>query len=76
MCNNGAVEDETHFVFECETYRQEREAFLQNIHTNAPEFSLLSTNEKWKILMTDEYVNKTAQYVYNIYDRRQNILYQ
>ncbi len=32
--------------------------------------------EKWKILMSEICVNKTAKYLCEIYDKRQSIMYQ
>jgi hypothetical protein len=76
LCNQGAIEDERHFVFNCEIYLLEQEAFLREIQSIVPDFDTLNMEEKWKILMSEICVNKTAKYLCEIYDKRQSIMYQ
>ena len=38
ICNSGDVEDELHFIFDCETYNTERESFFQRVNETNVEF--------------------------------------
>ena len=76
ICQNQgqAKEDEVHFLFKCETYENERSAWLSSL-LKPENFSILPSNEKLKtVLNCDQNVKKTAQYIINIYDKRSKIV--
>lgn len=76
LCNDGSVEDEHHFAFLCNFYNAERMVFLREMEYLFPMFNEYNTNEKWKILMSKEVVSKFAKYLYNIFQKRQSIIFQ
>jgi hypothetical protein len=76
ICKNALVEDEYHFVFVCEKYNDKRIAFMNVIVSKYPEFNNLDTEAKWKIIMSENLVNSTVRYIYEIYELRRNILYK
>ena len=76
ICQNQGQtkEDEVHFLFKCETYENERSAWLSSL-LKPENFSILPSNEKLKtVLNCDQNVKKTAQYIINIYDKRSKIV--
>jgi len=75
LCNDGSVEDEYHFVLECDKYREKRIAFVNMIVNTFPDFNDVSPSEKWTILMCEAIVNHTARFVSEIYEIRNANLY-
>ena len=74
--NTSKVEDETHFLIECELYKQFtnlRTCFLNDINF----IHQKTIDEKYTTLMSTNSIeinNKLACFVYNLYQKRQNIL--
>jgi len=75
MCDQGVLEDEAHFMFTCSKYNTERQAFLTEILDVNPNFEYLDIENKWKTLMSPQNVPRTAKYVWVIYDKRQNLMF-
>ncbi len=57
LCRQRGIEDERHFVFNCEIYLLEQEVFLEEIQSIVPDFDTLNMEEKWKMLMSEICVN-------------------
>ncbi len=76
MCNQSVVEDEYHFLFSCDLYKNERETFFQNVSSIEENFVTLDTETKWGVLMSAPLVNITAKYVWTIFTKRQGIIFQ
>lgn len=75
LCNESKVEDEFHFVFECTFYDDYRNVFIDFVSTLYNNFNNETTNEKWKILFSENIVNHTGQYLEQIYNARQSHIY-
>ena len=68
------VENEYHFIFECEAYRDERLIWIDKL-TIPNNFSTLLYSQKMKIVLNDHNnVKLSAQYLINIYDKRSKIV--
>ena len=68
------VENEYHFIFECEAYRDERLIWIDKL-TIPNNFSTLLHSQKLKIVLNDHNnVKLSAQYLINIYDKRSKIV--
>ena len=76
VCSNPSkkIENEFHFIFECETYRKERIVWLNKLQI--PEyFCTLPPSEMFCIVLNnDKNVKITAQYIIDIYDIRSKIV--
>lgn len=75
LCNSGHVEDEIHFIFDCEIYTPERLALFENVEQRLPGFRHKSVNEKLKILMSKNVINIFAKFLFDIFNKRQNTIY-
>ena len=74
MCNNGNVEDEMHFLFECDVYSDLRFAFKDQLDILG---SSLTNDEKLFYLMTQtslEEVNSMGKMIFKMFTRRKKIL--
>ena len=74
ICKNGRTEDEVHFLFNCEQYRNLRNDLLSVLAQQRDSFLLLSDQEKLKILMND-YPRQLAKYLSKAFDKRKQYLY-
>jgi hypothetical protein len=75
FCNDDTIEDETHFVFVCKMYERERTDFFNTVESKISGFTNKSNVEKFTILMTKPVVNLFARYVFQIFTKRQNLVY-
>jgi len=75
FCEGNNVEDENHFMFDCDLYKNIRENFLVKISHLYPLFNSYSFGEKCKILMDENHVKDTAAFLYQIFNIRKNNLY-
>ena len=68
------IENENHFLFECNSYQSERLDWLANV--SKPEnFSVLPQAEKFSVILNHpSNVKQTAQYIINIFDIRSKIM--
>lgn len=53
-CSNGEVEDEIHFLLQCNALRNERHKLLLCINQNCPNFNELSIKDRFIWLMNNE----------------------
>jgi len=72
LCRSGCVEDEAHFLFTCDFYRNERQSFTQEFPDN---FENLSTSEKFATLMQENNILAYAKYLWKIYEKRKGKLF-
>ena len=74
ICNNGDVEDEIHFLLNCQRYEQAR----QNLYTHIVDinsFMELSNEEKLIKLLNDaSLVKQTAKFITSSFDLRSTII--
>ena len=77
LCNSGSVEDEIHFMFECPTYEQYRQGFVNHMMDENSNFSLLSNRDRLIWLMSNEDSNVItclADYIYKCHEKRCNVI--
>ena len=68
------IENEFHFIFECEAYQNERRSWLEKL-TIPNNFSTLMQEQKLKLVLNDHnYVKLSAQFFINIYDVHSKLL--
>ena len=68
------IENEYHFIFECEAYRDESLIWMEKLSI-PNNFSTLNDNQRMKIVLNDHNnVKLSAQYLINIYDKRSKIV--
>ena len=65
------MKDETHFLFLCKGYDELREI----VQPRFPNFKSLPNKEKFKILMSIDYVRDTAEFLYKSYNIRRSHMY-
>ena len=60
LCNSNQVEDEIHFLFQCNKYSVQRQAFINQINRIIPEFDKKSSPESIKLIMNskEHHINK------------------
>ena len=75
LCNNGCVEDEIHFVFNCEIYIPERVRLFENVEHLVPGFMEKDLNGKLQVLMSKEVINIFAKFLFIIFNKRQSTIY-
>jgi hypothetical protein len=75
LCTLDRIEDEYHFMFECPFYEYTRETFLISAEEICFNFQAKSTQEKWKIVMSESMINQTAKFVENIFESRCSFVY-
>ena len=74
ICNNGEIEDELHFLFNCSTYEAEREFWLDNALNYCPHLHYLELNDQLKFLFS-ELPRSTAKFIKKCVMIRKEILY-
>ena len=73
ICKTDQVEDEYHFLFHCNQYKDEREQFYTEIDTN---FKIPSLPDPDKMNILFEYApRKLSKFACKIFSKRQNIIY-
>lgn len=78
ICNSGEIENENHFLFKCEFYRNERELFLNSLNIQQGMLdTLLNDNisNKLKFLLNEK-LFKFSKYLEVIYNKRRRHLYK
>ena len=68
-CDSDCIEDETHFVFDCQLYQDLRRILFTDVKLVYPEFDNLDKGEKWNILMY-KCVRKMASFIKRAYIKR------
>jgi hypothetical protein len=71
MCDSGQVENELHFLLECQFYNELRNQLLSGLNATVLN---LNNSEKFKLLLS-EYPRKTARYLVQSLAKRKNHLY-
>ncbi len=75
MCPSAQVEDEKHFLFNCNLYDTIREPWYENINKDNAEFTMYNDNEKLKYIMGFHQIS-TANFICNAYELRKSKLYK
>ena len=77
VCNTNAIEDEIHFVINCDAFSAKRCSFFTYISNNVHQtFTSLDTEEKFVLLMSMEkiHLKKFIKFVIDIWESRKNKL--
>ena len=74
FCNNGEVEDETHFLLKCNFYDEFRANLLEQVVIIFPNFAAMTDSEKMKILLIG-FVRQTAKCIEKSINKRKRHLY-
>ena len=69
LCSQNRVEDEYHFLFDCEVYSDDRVNFFIEISISYHEFMALSVKDRWKYIMSEPNAVKTAKFIYTLFER-------
>ena len=74
LCNNGDIEDETHFLLSCGIYDQARQILFDHI-PDIDNFNTLNTDDKLKLLLNDPtLVKQTSKFIVNSYELRSTLI--
>ena len=74
LCSSNKVENEIHFLFECNLYKNLRQLFFQDVEAKYSKFVDLNKSEKVIFLLNnfDPYVcKKLGYYVYEAFQLRE-----
>jgi hypothetical protein len=71
MCDSSQVENELHFLLECQFYNELRNQLLSGLNATVLN---LNNSERLKLLLS-EYPRKTARYLVQSLAKRKNHLY-
>jgi hypothetical protein len=74
VCNLDSIEDECHFLFECEAYHLPRDIWSNSIIEKCPDFHYLQLNDQLKCLFT-VCPRATAKFIKACLTIRKNVLY-
>ena len=75
VCKTDNIEDEKHFLFECETYTDIRNTFLNHCSINNHEFLQLSYEQQISYIMNIMW-KKTINHIASQWDIRRAIIYR
>ena len=73
VCDNGAVEDETHLLFDCPFYTTLRIIFLNDVYQDNKDFFQLTIGAKMNYLMTHQ-IKRFAIFLQNCLDKRKTYI--
>ncbi len=68
------VEDENHFIFDCDVYKTERQLLFRHISSKYGEFDNNSNSERLKYLMSTEW-KLVSEFIIEIWNKRKAVLY-
>ena len=71
LCIANVVEDENHFIF----YHVKRCIIFDLVSSSCTTFRNSTKSQKWKILMSENYVYNFGKFVSEIYSMRREALY-
>ena len=72
-----SIENEVHFMFECNAYAMRRVELLNHVLVYYPDFMDLSENVKWNLLMCDKrLISKTGNFIKDAFMIRNGMLFR
>ena len=74
ICKLNVVEDEIHFICQCNYYSKERDELYDSIVKNYPEFVLLNDQEKFKYLLLNE-CKLISEFLAEIWTMRSQVMF-
>ena len=72
-CRNGCVDDEIHFLTECDIHTEARQRFISNIKSHIDGYEDLPANPKFTTVMTstsEVVIKELAKFVYKAFQQR------
>lgn len=75
FCSSNVIENETHFLLHCLLYNDIRTEFFNNVCNFITGFDSLNDTEKVNMMMSENCVKMTAEFVWKCFDLRQHNLY-
>ena len=72
-CRNGSVDDEIHFLTECDIHTETRQRFVSNIKSHIDGYGDLPASGKFVTVMTSSsevVIKELAKFVYNAFQQR------
>ena len=76
LCNEDQIENECHFLFECDFYQHIRDVYYQGFREHCNNFDVMNHTEKLNYLMSADVVKTTAQFIYKCYCKRREFIYK
>ena len=77
FCSDNAVENEIHFLFECQLYTTLRTSFYSEMEALNNNFITLSNEDKLKTLFSgSKFIRKFCLYLDDCYRKRSSVLYK
>ena len=76
FCNDNVIESESHFLLYCSCYNDFRFELYEKVRNICFEFDLLEEERKIQMLMDENIIIFTTEFLVRAFDKRQNILYQ
>lgn len=76
FCNNHTIENEMHFILECQTFEKNRNAFIKEFSDKCSNFNNLSKKEKLCCILNvenKELANMVGKFLETIYKQRSQI---
>lgn len=74
ICNQNVIEDESHFLFHCNAYDLPRNAWINSIYRNCPDFHYLEDKDQLNYIFSD-IPRSTAKFIITCLKIRNDILY-
>lgn len=74
MCSQNNIEDELHFLFQCDLYTQERTQFMQKMSDSNANFSTEADINKLRIIMENN-IYIFGKYLKTIFNKRRQTIY-
>ena len=74
LCTAGTIEDEIHFIFHCDRYKDIRNSFIENVNNSCITFEFMSIVEKLVYLFENK-ARQLAKFVCKAYSIRRSVIY-
>ena len=75
LCEENVIEDENHFLFECNFYKTIRNTYFQRFRENCKYFDVMNYENRLRYLMSALVVKLTAEFIYLCYCKRRDFIY-
>jgi hypothetical protein len=76
LCDENVIEDEKHFIFDCNYYNSIRNEYFSKFHEKCQNFDMMDNDEKLKYLMCADVVKLTAEFIHTCYCKRKEFIYR
>jgi hypothetical protein len=76
FCNENVIENEMHFLFQCNFYSNIRINFWPKFINRCDNFDQMNNIEKVKIMMSNNVLKVASEFIYECYCKRKSYLYQ